>query len=496
MPTGPKRRVSTEPLDTSHLEGLAGAERAMSWIESFWIVPDGFHAGEPFRLRGFQIDYIEGLYADSTRIGCMSSGRGNGKTGTLSGLAGFELFDGEGKWSPKVYLAASSQRQAGILWAATAGSVALNEELAARAQVFTSENAQRILTPFNAGELEALPAASKSLQGRRPAFICLDEAAEVDDSTAEALSLSLGKVPGARMAAISTAPLSPDSFWWRWREAGLAGDEALHWLEFSAPENLPIDDPSTWALANPAIEAGFLDPAAIASDLKRVREESFRRWRLNQCVSDAGAWLPYGAFELLADRQRRLQPGERCILAFDGSVNTDSTALVAVTIDERPFVSLLALFERPDGVSDWSVPRQDVETALEAAMAKYAVVELVCDPHWWQSEIQRWEARWGVAGKGGKLLTLGTHVPQRMTAACDAAYALITEGRLSHSGDERLERHVRHCVVKNTSAGAVVVKDHKNSARKIDAAVAMIIGIDRAIYHAHQPIKRRRVAAF
>lgn len=121
-------------------------------------------------------------------------------------------------------------------------------------------------------------------------------------------------------------------------------------------------------------------------------------------------------------------------------------------------------------------------------MAKYDVAELVADPHWWQSEIQAWEVRWP-----NRVLTFGTHIPQRMTKACDAAYALISEGRMHHSGDPRLQAHVRNCVVRQTSAGAVVTKDHKNSTRKIDAAIALIIGVDRAIWHANQPAKRNRV---
>jgi phage terminase large subunit-like protein len=80
-----------------------------------------------------------------------------------------------------------------------------------------------------------------------------------------------------------------------------------------------------------------------------------------------------------------------------------------------------------------------------------------------------------------------------MAPATDLAYAMISEGRMSHNGDERLCRHVRNCVVRPTVAGDMIGKDHKSSPRKVDAAIAMIIALARASHYATQPVKRRRV---
>jgi phage terminase large subunit-like protein len=184
------------------------------------------------------------------------------------------------------------------------------------------------------------------------------------------------------------------------------------------------------------------------------------------------------------------------VIGFDGSVHYDGTALVAVEVTDKPHVALLGLWERPDGAEGWEVPRSDVEAVLEASMAKWDVVEVACDPHWWRDSIQQWAARWGIAGEGGKILEWPTHVPARMCPATDRAYAQIVEGRLTHDGDLHLNRHVRNAVVRKTTAGDMVGKEYRMSRKRIDACVAMIIALDRAAYHLHQAPPRRRVMAF
>ncbi len=56
-------------------------------------------------------------------------------------------------------------------------------------------------------------------------------------------------------------------------------------------------------------------------------------------------------------------------------------------------------------------------------------------------------------------------------------------GRLTHDGDPRLASHVAHCVARSTPHGDVITKDRKHSTRKI-AAVAAIVAVDRAAWHA------------
>ena len=51
---------------------------------------------------------------------------------------------------------------------------------------------------------------------------------------------------------------------------------------------------------------------------------------------------------------------------------------------------------------------------------------------------------------------------------------------LTHSGDPDLARHVGNAVVKNDSRGHRIVKEHKDSTRRIDLAVAAVMAFAAA----------------
>lgn len=470
-------------------------ERVIRFVEHFVNVPDGYGQGAPLRLRRWQQSFVRAAYADGIRVACFSSGRGNGKTVFGGAINLAELYTAAP--GARLYMAASSERQAGRLMEAARDMVLASPELAARTIIYASKLEVR----YSGATLETVPASSKSLQGLRPKNLTLDEAAEVDDATFEALSLSLGKIPDSRLICLSTAPIREDSFWARLREAGHAGsDETLAWTSYEAPEGSDPADPEVWRLANPAM-GDFLDASAIASDLTKVRPEQFARYRLNQCTSGAGAFIPWGQFTKLAEPGRTIPPGTPVTLGFDGSVgsedgNADSTVLVACTLDERPFVSLLNSWEQPAGQKGWKVDRLAVEAAVAAAVERWDVREIVCDPAHWRDSIQRWAERWGWAGKGGIVLEFATWSPTRMAPATDLGYQHIIESRLSWDGSEVLGRHVRNAVVKETSAGPAVVKPGKMSRHKVDGCVALLLALDRAVWHRSQKAKRYRVAAF
>ena len=56
----------------------------------------------------------------------------------------------------------------------------------------------------------------------------------------------------------------------------------------------------------------------------------------------------------------------------------------------------------------------------------------------------------------------------------------VLKGDLRHDGDPVLARHVGHCVAKETPYGTIVGKEHPDSPRKIDAAVAAVVAFERA----------------
>jgi phage terminase large subunit-like protein len=75
----------------------------------------------------------------------------------------------------------------------------------------------------------------------------------------------------------------------------------------------------------------------------------------------------------------------------------------------------------------------------------------------------------------------------RMVPACAKFYDAVTSGKLSHDGNPLLTRHISNAVIKTDRLGPRIVKEHRSSPRKIDAAVASIIALDRATVSRQEP---------
>ena len=482
MKAGPKGQVTVDPLDFSGLpEGRA--ERRLTFIADYLVVPKGVGAGEPVRLRDFQTDIVGTVFGPGVRTGLVSLPRANGKTALAAMLAVAELFAGPP--SAEVLVVASDQRQANITLRMARRMIELNPELADRAQVY----ADRIVVPHNDAVLLPLPAEPGALHGFDPSLLIVDELHVVTEQVWEAVTSVSGKRPESLTLAISTPSASPDCVMWRLVEHGRAGDDPAFALrEFMAPDGCDTADRAAWRAANPALacDEPFLAEDGLEAARRTLREPVFRQLRLGQWVTGSESWLPWGAWDACS-ADRRVSPRERVVLAFDGSASGDSTALVGCTLDGHLFVE--GLWEN-NGDRGWRVPREDVDRAVDVAFTKHDVVELACDPWGWRSEIEGWAKRHGER----RVLEWNTANAARMAPATDRLYQAVVTQAVTHDGDGRLAAHIAHCVAKRTPQGDLVSKDKRGSPRKIDAAVAAIVAFDRAAFH--QQRNRKRVRSF
>jgi hypothetical protein len=71
--------------------------------------------------------------------------------------------------------------------------------------------------------------------------------------------------------------------------------------------------------------------------------------------------------------------GAEVALAFDGSFNGDTTVLVVATVDQRPHLDLVEMWE----AAGQQVPIVDVEAAIRAACWRWRVLEIAADPFRW-----------------------------------------------------------------------------------------------------------------
>lgn len=472
------------PLDfTGWPRSRAG--RRLKFIKEFVVVPRGKGAGKTLKVRPWQREIINGAYGVGVRTALVSMPRANGKTALAAALAVAELFAGD--MSAEVLVVASDERQAKIALNLARRMIELSPELAERTHIYKD----RLYVPQNDATMRALPADAAALHGWDPTLMIVDELHVVTEEVWEAVTSVAGKRPESLTLAISTPATSIDSIMFRLIEHGREGaDPSFYLREFSAPKDCDLHDRDAWAEANPAL-GDFLAEDGLASAARTLREPVFRQLRLGQWVKGADGWLPFGAFAERLDEGRLIDDDEPVVLAFDGSSSGDSTALIGCTVND-PHLFVLGLWENPND-QQWRVPRSEVDNAVDQAFADFNVVELACDPWGWRSEIEAWAARHGEK----TVIEWNTGHTGRMAPATDRMYQAVVNGEITHDGNDDLAKHFAHCVAKRTPMGDLVSKPSKSSPRKIDAAVASIIALSRAAWHANNSRpKRRKLVSF
>jgi hypothetical protein len=174
-------------------------------------------------------------------------------------------------------------------------------------------------------------------------------------------------------------------------------------------------------------------------------------------------------------------------LGFDGSRArargvTDATALIGCRVSDGHLFEV-GVWEQPAGPAgaDWRVPVIEVEAAVANAFDRYQVVGFFADPAKWESYIAGWEAKYH-----RHLKAKSTHqhpiewwmVGGRSTLvvrALEQFHSAVLDGELSHDGSYALTRHVLNARRRPGRTGVQIAKEHPDSARKIDAAVAAVL---------------------
>ena len=475
MKRGPKPRQLAGQLDLSGLP-KSGGLRVIRFIETYLRIPRGVGALQPVKLRPWQRRIIRAIY-DKPRpwATLLSIPRGNGKSALASFIAAYELL-ATGEAGPRVYIVASDERQAARVMDYARRLIQLSPELAAVTTIYRD----RLVVESTDGEMRAMPSEAAALEGLEGSFI-VDELHVVSTAVWETVVSSAGKRPHARIVALSTPGSTREGIMWRLVELGRdATDPDFRLIEYAAPPGCDLEDRRAWKAANPAM-GDFLEEAALRANLRTMRPAAFRRYRLGQWAGDDDAWMSWDAW-MACSTGEPIPAGATVALGFDGSASGDSTALVAATLDPTPHIQLLGIWENP-GDARWRVPRAEVMAAIDQAFTDFDVVELAADPWGWRSELEQLATIYP-----GRILQWPTNLVGRMAPATDRFYAAASTGRLTHAGDRRLAEHITNAIAKSTPAGDVIVKDARHGRRrKIDAAIAAIVAVDRAAHHTNTP---------
>ena len=448
-------------------------------------------SGEPLVLRPWQVSMLEhmfayenGGYRHQSQLILMPRKNGKSAVGSLIGVYGLILGGG----GSEVFSVAAEKQQARIVFEDAKRIVEASPELSAITKLYRDA----IELPKLNSVYRVMSAEAYSKEGLSPTMTVFDELhAQKNRDLYDTFSLAMGaRGKLSTLIAISTAGVRMDSTgrdsicyslyqYGKKVSTGEVDDPSFFMAAWEAPEDSDHRKPETWAIANP----GFGDLNAVSdfeSAVKRTPEAEFRTKRCNQWVSSQTAWLPSGAWEA-CEEAFEVSPDDEIVLGFDGSFSGDASVIVGAVVpkdDEPVKVFLVKAWEKDVNLhdDDWRVDIAEVEqTVLDFCQTHPKVREVACDPFRWQRSMQALEE------KGVPIVEWPSTSARRMVPACAKVFDAVMESRLIHDGNPILARHLGNAVTKIDNLGPRIVKDSRSSPRKIDAAVAMVLAVDRAL---------------
>jgi hypothetical protein len=178
-------------------------------------------------------------------------------------------------------------------------------------------------------------------------------------------------------------------------------------------------------------------------------------------------------------------------------VSNDSTALVGCRISDGALFKV-KIEEKPDGPEgeDWIVDFEGFDARVHFCFENFKVVAFHADPPHWQDYIDKWEREWGeqllVKASGTSAIKWWTKRDVPMSLALERLHqAIALDPGTPIDPDPVLVRHFINARRWERRGGTVIGKDTKNSAKKIDGAMAATLAYEaRALYLAKAPVEK------
>lgn len=488
----------------------------LAWGETELIQPDGDDAGEPWQWRDSQARFLCWWYVVDDggefvfRRGQIVLPKGTGKSPLAGGVSCCELagpvrfggWDGDlpiaiPHASPHVQLAAVSRDQTDNTMSVVVAMLREAKETGAIPGL--DAGVTRVKT--RNGLLQPVTASAPSREGGRTTAAILDEthlwtpqnggvrlAAVIRRNLAKMRGRSLETTntwtPGAGSVAEATSETADKAAAGELRQTGI-----LRWHPSEDVEDLSDEPALRGALGRLYVDAPWVDIDRIVAEIydPATHPSDSRRFYLNQVSTADDAWVAQHEWAGRLDNDKFITDNDAVTLGFDGSRSrargiTDATALIGCRVADGHLFEI-EVWEQPEGPvgENWQVPTTLVDAAVRDAFGSYNVVGFYADPAKWETYIAAWEAAYGTRLK---VKASREHpVEWWMTGgrsglivrALEQFHNAIVDGELTHDGAYHLSQHVLNARRRPSQAGLQIAKDHPDSPRKIDAAIAAVL---------------------
>lgn len=437
--------------------------------------------------------------------------RKNGKSAVLSFLGLYmECMDGE--QSPEIYVGATKEAQAKILWEQAQQFVFKSVKL--RKMGFN--NTQReIRFPKNMGVFRFLGGDSKTLDGLNPNFSALDEYhGHSTDGVREVLESAMGARSQPLMYIITTAGfniVSPCKLYEDVCKQILEGqktDDSTFAMIHELDEEDDWEDPANWVKANPNLGISIFDDYLITEYNKAKNQPSkvpnFKTKHLNMWVDAPSTWIPAEIWKQNKVSEIPMQKFQDfgSYSGLDLSTTTDITAYVilsepdvegcryvkpyffcpADTIDKRSkedkapyrqWVDAGYLIATPGNQVDYDY----VEDVVMSTYHKYAVKEIQVD-RFNASHLATNLTEQGLEAAFYSQSIAGMSLPTKMFEK------LVYEGKLKHDGNPILEWMLAGVVLYVDANENIKIhkgKSNLHGKKRVDGIVATVMALGASI---------------
>jgi phage terminase large subunit-like protein len=492
-----------------HRFDIAAAERVREFFLRFLRHSKGAWAGQPFELLEWQWrQMIAPLFGWKRPNGTRRYRRGyievpkkNGKSTLFSGLSLY-LLAGDGEPGAEIYSAAVDRDQASIVFNEAANMVEESPQLSSRLKVVRST--KRIVFHRTRSFYRALSADVPAKEGLNAHAVLIDELhAQKTRELWDTLRYAGASRRQPLHLSITTAGFDRHSICWEQHDyaekvrEGLIEDLSFFTFLAAADPEEDWTDPDVWKRANPSFGI-TIDADQFAEDCSEAqespaKENSFRRYRLNQWTTQDVRWLSMEKWDACCGEPSL--NNRTCYAGLDLSSTTDISALVLVFPDGEKF-SVLPFFwvpeegarqrERRDRVPYQQWIRQGVIEATPGEVIDYdrirhRINKLAEQYDIREIAIDRWNSTQLATQLGGddfEVVAFGQGYAS-MNWPTKKLEELVLSGKLAHGGNPVL-RWMASNVSIETDAADNWKPSKKKSIERIDGIVALIMTLDRA----------------
>lgn len=494
----------------------AAASRVRDFLQKFLCHSKGQWAGKPFELLKWQWeDVVAPMFGwkrpDGTRRfrrAYIEVPKKNGKSALCSALALYLLM-ADNEPGAEIYSAAVDRDQASIVFNEAANMVEASQLLKDRLQVVRST--KRIVHESANSWYKALSADVPAKEGLNAHAILFDELhAQKTRDLWDVLRFAGAARRQPLLISITTAGYDRHSICWEqhsYAERVLTGEvEDTSFLPYiaAAPADADWTKPATWKAANPSFGVTlkadqFQDDCREAQE-SVAKENTFRRYRLNQWTEQDVRWLSMEKWDA-CDAEPDPLDGVTAFAGLDLSTTTDLSALVLAVqrdegIDVYPFFWVpeegARLRERKDRVPymEW-IRRGLIEATpgdcIDQAYIRRRIHQIAERCHIKQIAIDRWNAvklATELDADGFEVLAFGQGYAS-MSAPTKKLEELVLTGQLRHGGHPVLRWNAGNVSIEQDAADNWK-PSKKKSVERIDGIVALIMAIDRATREVEQ----------